>query len=108
MCEPMPCTIRTLSTRRSAVADSFTDTLLEYPQYTRPRSFAGLEVPEVLLSGDHEAVRRWRRGQALLKTRRLRPDLFARLALTGEEQELLQAAERVEEGGPGGGGDREA
>lgn len=57
--------------------ESFAAGLLEYPQYTRPASFRGLEVPQVLLSGDHGAVARWRRDQAVERTRRLRPDLLA-------------------------------
>lgn len=56
--------------------ESFTSGLLEYPQYTRPASFRGFEVPDVLLSGDHAAVARWRAEQALERTRRLRPDLL--------------------------------
>lgn len=56
--------------------ESFADGLLEYPQYTRPRVFEGREVPEVLLSGDHARIRRWRREQALAVTRQRRPDLL--------------------------------
>lgn len=59
----------------SADEESFEEGLLEYPQYTRPRVFRGLEVPEVLLSGNHEAIRQWRREQSLLRTRKYRPDL---------------------------------
>ncbi len=59
--------------------DSHYDGLLEHPQYTRPSSFGGLDVPEVLLSGDHEAVRKWRRDAALEKTRRVRPELLEKL-----------------------------
>ena len=55
--------------------ESFEDGLLEYPQYTRPADYKGQKVPEILLSGDHEAIRRWRRGQSVELTRRLRPDL---------------------------------
>jgi tRNA (guanine37-N1)-methyltransferase len=55
--------------------ESFSHGLLEYPQYTRPASFRGAAVPEILLSGDHGAVERWRRAAALERTRRLRPDL---------------------------------
>jgi tRNA (guanine37-N1)-methyltransferase len=62
--------------------ESFSDAgLLEYPQYTRPRSFRGMEVPEVLISGDHAAVARWRRQQAELRTAQRRPDLMARAGL---------------------------
>ena len=60
--------------------------LLEYPQYTRPASYRGLDVPEVLRSGDHGAIARWRRAQAVERTRRVRPDLLARADLTDEER----------------------
>ena len=62
----------------SATDESFAAGLLEYPQYTRPAVYRGLEVPAVLRSGDHGAVERWRRQQALERTRRLRPDLLDR------------------------------
>ncbi len=62
----------------SAAEESFAAGLLEYPQYTRPAVYRGLEVPAVLRSGDHGAVERWRREQALERTRRLRPDLLER------------------------------
>ncbi|MCX7590470.1 MAG: tRNA (guanosine(37)-N1)-methyltransferase TrmD, partial [Kiritimatiellae bacterium] len=57
-------------------SESFADGRLEYPQYTRPAVFRGMEVPTVLLSGDHEEVARWREAQSLLRTRTLRPDLL--------------------------------
>jgi tRNA (guanine37-N1)-methyltransferase len=60
----------------SAADESFAAGLLEYPQYTRPAVYRGLEVPAVLRSGDHGAVERWRRAQAQERTRRLRPDLL--------------------------------
>jgi tRNA (guanine37-N1)-methyltransferase len=94
----------------SAGAESFVEPMLEYPHYTRPQEFCGHRVPEILLSGHHAAIQQWRRGQALLRTRRRRPDLFARLNLTPVDQELLWKAEREEEqeraGGvhPGDGG----
>lgn len=70
--------------------ESFTDGLLEYPQYTRPANFRGWPVPRVLLSGDHGRIARWRRAQALAKTRVRRPDLLAaRGGLTDEERQLL-------------------
>ncbi len=69
--------------------DSFAEGLLEYPQYTRPAEFRGLEVPEVLLSGDHGEIARWRRRQSLLRTARRRPDLLARADLTEEERQWL-------------------
>jgi tRNA (guanine37-N1)-methyltransferase len=62
----------------SAADESFAAGLLEYPQYTRPAVYRGLEVPEVLRSGDHGAIARWRHDQALERTRRLRPDLLDR------------------------------
>ncbi|HXF57325.1 MAG TPA: tRNA (guanosine(37)-N1)-methyltransferase TrmD [Actinomycetota bacterium] len=58
--------------------ESFEEGLLDHPHYTRPREFRGLRVPDVLLSGDHEAIERWRREQALAKTRRNRPDLLGK------------------------------
>ena len=64
--------------------------LLEYPQYTRPSSFEGMEVPKVLLSGDHEKIRRWRRKEALRITRERRPDLFGKISLTKEDHKLLE------------------
>ncbi len=70
----------------SAADESFAHGLLEYPQYTRPASYQGLEVPEVLRSGNHGAVARWRREQALERTRRLRPDLLPSADLTAEER----------------------
>jgi tRNA (guanine37-N1)-methyltransferase len=63
--------------------------LLDYPHYTRPADFRGLQVPEVLVSGDHEEIRRWRRRTALEKTLRNRPDLLDRAALGDEDKELL-------------------
>lgn len=73
--------------------DSFTDSILDYPHFTRPAEFRGMKVPEVLLSGNHEAIQQWRRMQALSATRQKRPDLLARLALTEEDHRLLQEAE---------------
>jgi tRNA (guanine37-N1)-methyltransferase len=80
---------------RSLDEESHADGLLEYPQYTRPRSFRGQEVPAILLSGDHGRIARWRRREALAKTRRLRPDLFSQLSLDARDHALL--AERDEE-----------
>ena len=61
----------------STIEESFSDGLLEYPQYTRPAVFRGMDVPSILTSGDHGAVARWRREQAIERTRRRRPDLAA-------------------------------
>ncbi len=74
----------------SAGEESFTAGLLEYPQYTRPADFRGLAVPEVLRLGDHARVARWRRAQALRRTRDRRPDLLAGRDLTPEETRLLE------------------
>jgi tRNA (guanine37-N1)-methyltransferase len=78
----------------SAESDSFSEPVLEHPQYTRPQDFEGLSVPAVLLSGNHASIRSWRRGQALLRTRIRRPDLFDRLILTAEDLVLLESARR--------------
>lgn len=76
----------------SAQEDSFVNGLLDYPHYTRPEEFAGLKVPEVLLSGHHEKIRQWRLQQSLWLTRAKRPDLLAARPLTKEEARLLQDA----------------
>jgi len=74
----------------SGVEESFADGLLEYPQYTRPAEFRDMTVPDVLVSGDHARIARWRRAQALARTRDRRPDLLsARGGLTPEDRELL-------------------
>lgn len=74
----------------SAGEESFASGLLEYPQYTRPADFRGLTVPEVLRSGDHGRVARWRRAQAIRRTLERRPDLLAGRSLTPEEAALLE------------------
>lgn len=74
---------------QSMVEESFSDSLLEYPHYTRPAEVRGLGVPEVLLSGHHEAIRLWRRKQALRSTYLRRPDLLRDRVLTNEDQRLL-------------------
>ena len=84
----------TLGSTESAETDSFGDGLLEYPQYTRPPEFKGLAVPETLLSGNHELIRRWRRKESLRKTRILRPDLLSQVTLTREDRKMLAEIER--------------
>jgi len=75
----------------SSADESFSEGLLEYPQYTRPADFRGWEVPEVLRSGDHGKVARWRRAAALDRTRRCRPDLLAAAGgLTDDDRRLLE------------------
>lgn len=78
-----------LGAEEGAASDSFAEGLLEYPQYTRPEEFRGWKVPEVLLSGHHEQIRRWRRKESLRRTRRLRPELLERVELTEEDRGLL-------------------
>ena len=73
----------------SAQADSFAQGLLDYPQYTKPLEIDGLKVPDVLLSGNHELIRKWRLKEALGRTYERRPDLLNNLALTDEQEKLL-------------------
>ena len=73
----------------SSADDSFAEDLLEYPQYTRPADFQGMNVPEVLLSGNHGEIALWRRQQSLLRTARRRPDLLIHADLTKEEKQWL-------------------
>lgn len=83
----------------SAVEDSFTDGLLDCPHYTRPEVYGDKPVPEVLLSGNHEKIRRWRLKQALGRTWQRRPDLLSQRVLSKEEQTLLQEYIREAEAG---------
>jgi tRNA (guanine37-N1)-methyltransferase len=80
-----------LGNESSFKEESFSDGLLEYPQFTRPSNFRGLEVPEVLLSGDHAKIERWRKAASLAKTLSLRPDLITlRGGLSEEDEKLLE------------------
>jgi tRNA (guanine37-N1)-methyltransferase len=79
-----------LSTSESYMDESFYQGLLEYPQYTRPECFNGDCVPEVLLSGHHENVRKWRRTQSLKLTQERRPDLFKKMKLSKEDYKLIK------------------
>jgi tRNA (guanine37-N1)-methyltransferase len=79
---------------QSAEQDSFADGLLDCPHYTRPEEYRGRRVPEVLLSGNHELIRRWRLKQSLARTLERRPELLAGRVLTAEEQELLAEVRR--------------
>ena len=79
-----------LGSGESAEEESFSDGLLEYPQYTRPRELNGMEVPEVLLSGDHAKIKAWRRQESLRATKKFRPDLLEKAELTAKEQKLLE------------------
>jgi tRNA (guanine37-N1)-methyltransferase len=88
-----------LGSNESAESDSFGDGLLEYPHYTRPPEFKGLMVPEALLSGNHELIRKWRRKESLRKTRTLRPDLLSNAMLTREDRKMLTEIEQEEANG---------
>jgi tRNA (guanine37-N1)-methyltransferase len=85
-----------LGAEEGAESDSFSDGLLEYPQYTRPAEFCGWRIPDVLLSGHHEEIRRWRRKESLRRTRDLRPDMLDRASLSEEDRELLGEIEEEE------------
>ena len=82
-----------LGSAESPEEESFSDGLLEYPQYTRPRDLDGSCVPEVLLSGDHAKIRAWRRRESLAATARLRPDLLASAKLDDRDLKVLKELE---------------
>ncbi len=82
---------------QSLEQESFEGNLLEYPQYTEPYEFNGKKVPDILYSGNHEAIRKWRKRAALQITKEARPDLFSKLALTKEEKKLLEELTLKEE-----------
>ena len=85
-------------TKESISEESFDNNLLEYPQYTEPYEFNGQKVPEILYSGNHEAVKKWRKKQALKLTRELRQDLFDQIELTKQDKKLLQEIDNKETG----------
>ncbi|HEU5198208.1 MAG TPA: tRNA (guanosine(37)-N1)-methyltransferase TrmD, partial [Ktedonobacterales bacterium] len=82
----------------SLVEESHSSGLLEYPQYTRPPDFRGWRVPDILLSGNHGAIARWRRKEALRRTRARRPDLLAQVELSKLDHKLLEEIEAEEQG----------
>lgn len=92
ICRLMP---GVLSSSESYTDESFYDGVLEYPQYTRPECFEEIRVPEVLVSGHHENIRKWRRLQSLKLTKERRPDLFSKLQLSKEDKKLLMKAETL-------------
>jgi tRNA (guanine-N1)-methyltransferase len=79
-----------LGKEESFMEESFYNGLLEYPQYTRPEEFDGEKVPEILLSGHHENIRKWRRLQSLNITKKNRPDLYKNVTLTKEDIKILK------------------
>ncbi|MCX8093094.1 MAG: tRNA (guanosine(37)-N1)-methyltransferase TrmD [Candidatus Goldbacteria bacterium] len=78
-----------LGNKQSIENESFNNGLLDYPQYTRPREFKGFMVPEILLSGNHEEIKKWRRREAIKKTYMNRPDLLDKINLTDEDKKIL-------------------
>jgi tRNA (guanine37-N1)-methyltransferase len=89
-----------LGSEQSVEEESFSDGLLEYPQYTRPPGFRGMEVPGVLLSGNHAEIKRWRRRESLKRTYRRRPDLLERADLSEEDLgylDELKSRQRIDQ-----------
>jgi tRNA (guanine37-N1)-methyltransferase len=84
-----------LGSEASLVEDSHIGGLLEYPQYTRPAVYRGWTVPEILLSGDHGEIARWRRQQSLSRTAKRRPDLMEKAVLSREDKRLLSEASEI-------------
>lgn len=85
-----------LGSEESAPTDSFYDGLLGYPQYTRPRDYAGLVAPDVLLSGDHVQIALWRRQESLRRTKEMRPDLLNKAVLSESDRRFLASLEEKE------------
>ncbi|MBW2120770.1 MAG: tRNA (guanosine(37)-N1)-methyltransferase TrmD [Deltaproteobacteria bacterium] len=79
-----------LGYEKAADEDSFANGLLEYPQYTKPRDFRGLRVPEILISGNHQAIREWRRRESIRRTGLRRRDLLEKARLSAEERKVLE------------------
>ena len=79
-----------LGNPESTFTESFSQNLLEYPQYTRPAVYKGWKVPEVLLSGNHSEIEMWRKTESLRKTRRKRPDLLKKMKLSDQDRKLLE------------------
>ncbi len=85
-----------LGNRESALGDSFSTGLLEYPQYTRPADFRGMKVPEVLTSGNHQKIAEWRNKEALRRTYERRPDLLENYELSAQEEKWLREFKTLE------------
>ena len=79
-----------LGKEESYEEESFSEGLLEYPQYTRPEEFEGDKVPEVLLSGHHENIRKWRRAKSIILTKERRKDLYDKITLSKEDKKILE------------------
>ncbi|HRS96940.1 MAG TPA: tRNA (guanosine(37)-N1)-methyltransferase TrmD, partial [Smithella sp.] len=79
-----------LGNPESAASESFSENLLEYPQYTRPAQYKNWAVPEILLSGNHAQIEQWRRHESLKKTYRRRPDLLKEVKLSEEDKKYLE------------------
>lgn len=90
----VPCV---LGKEQSFLEESFSDGLLEYPQYTRPSEFMGKKVPEILLSGHHANIEKWHREQSLLRTLQKRPDMLKTVELTQKEKEYLKQQKEMEQ-----------
>ena len=75
---------------QSVENESFSNNLLDYPSYTKPESFEGLKVPDILTSGHHEEIRKWRRKEALKRTLFRRPDLLAKAELKNEDHKIIE------------------
>jgi len=86
-----------LSKASSHEDDSFSSGLLEFPQYTRPENFRGMKVPDILLSGNHGNIAKWRREQSLLRTLERRPDLLETAELNKQDQEILEQLKRSQD-----------
>ena len=80
-----------LGNEQSHQDDSFSDGLLEFPQYTRPREYKGMTVPDVLLSGNHANIEKWRHEQKLIRTLHKRPDLLEKYQLNDKDKEFLES-----------------
>lgn len=89
-----------MNSKESAEEDSFQSDLLDSPRYTRPRHFRARSVPEVLISGDHQEIKKWRRRMAIKKTMEKRPDLLEKASLTDEDRKSIQKLRRGSSNGP--------
>jgi tRNA (guanine37-N1)-methyltransferase len=85
-----------LGAEQSALEESFSESLLEYPQYTRPADFRGWKVPEVLLSGHHAEIAKWRRMQSLKRTQQQRPDLIGKAQLSDHDRKIVEQLKELE------------